>query len=191
VMASSPRTLRVVASWYGDESGKVMANGKHYDKLAMTVAHKTLPFGTRLLLTNPTTGRMVVAVVTDRGPYVKGRSLDCSEGVAITLGFKRQGVAQLTAIVLDDLPAQPTVLQAAHTKAIKAKGLCSFPDYVGCVVLGAVAPTKSLQDYPLLFQRHSVEKPVNHIQRDDLFVVSSGFIEFPLTYIRADGVINP
>ena len=100
----------LTSSWYGDECeiirGKqhcntTRADGRPYDKMAMTVAHKTLPFGTKLLLYNPENGRQVVAVVRDRGPFIKGREIDCSEGIAIKLGFKRKGVTQLLAIRLN------------------------------------------------------------------------------------------
>lgn len=169
-----------------------MANGHHYDRFAMTVAHKTLPFGTKLLLVNPANHREVMVTVTDRGPYIKGRNLDCSEGVAIALGFRRQGLAQLTAIVLNDLPAKPIPLskfQLRHAKSLKPQLPCSFPNYVACSVPGAIASAYNLEDHSLLFQWHSVKKPVKHIERKDLVV--ERFIEFPLTYISSDGVINP
>jgi rare lipoprotein A len=86
----------VVASWYGaNHVGKPMANGRPYDMYADTVAHRTLPLGTKLHLTNPTNGRSADAEVTDRGPYIEGRNLDVSYGVARKLGMVEQGVAKL------------------------------------------------------------------------------------------------
>jgi peptidoglycan lytic transglycosylase len=60
-----------------------------------TVAHKTLPLGTRLTLTNPKTGATVKVQVTDRGPYVSGRSLDLSYNAARKLGVVKSGVARV------------------------------------------------------------------------------------------------
>ena len=69
----------VVASWYGkDYHGRAMANGDPYDMYANTIAHKDLPLGTRVELKNPRTGQTSTAVITDRGPYVKGRDIDLS-----------------------------------------------------------------------------------------------------------------
>jgi rare lipoprotein A len=93
------QTLRVNASFYGEGDGfdgKRAANGSIFHKNAPTVAHKTLPFGTQLVLTNPTTGKTARATVTDRGPFVKGRDLDVSAGLAGVLGFKKSGTAHLT-----------------------------------------------------------------------------------------------
>lgn len=84
----------VTASWYGRQHhGRVMANGERFNMHALTVAHRTLPLGTRVRVTNPSTGQSVVAVVTDRGPYVRGRGLDVSRGVAARLGLIERGVA--------------------------------------------------------------------------------------------------
>jgi rare lipoprotein A len=86
----------VVASWYGSNHvGKSMANGQPFDMYANTAAHKTLPLGTKLRLTNPANGRTATVEVTDRGPFIKGRNLDVSYGVARKLGMVEQGVAKL------------------------------------------------------------------------------------------------
>ena len=75
------------ASWYND-TGKRTASGikTHYG-----VAHKTLPFGTRLLVTNPANGKTVTATVVDRGPYTPGRTIDVNQNVAEFLDFKGIG----------------------------------------------------------------------------------------------------
>ena len=86
----------VVASWYGSwHHGKLMANGQPFDMHADTVAHKKLPLGTRLTLTNPQNGTTVKVRVTDRGPYIPGRNLDLSHGVARKLGVVQAGVAKV------------------------------------------------------------------------------------------------
>jgi rare lipoprotein A len=91
----------VVASWYGkDFHGKPMANGDTYDMYAATIAHKEMPLGTKVELTNSVTGEMVQAIVTDRGPYITGRDVDLSYGLAKRLSLLEQGVGNLTMRVL-------------------------------------------------------------------------------------------
>ena len=86
----------VVASWYGPGfDGRPMANGQPYDRHAATIAHRTLPLGTRVRLTNPETGVTVEARVTDRGPYVAGREVDLSYGLARRLDLVGRGVGRL------------------------------------------------------------------------------------------------
>ena len=86
----------VLASWYGPKfHGKTLANGQRFNMHALTVAHKSLPLGTGLILTNPDHGEQVQVKVTDRGPYVTGRQLDVSYRVAKELGFVKQGLSQL------------------------------------------------------------------------------------------------
>lgn len=98
--SSAARWETWVASWYGEESGEVTASGERFDADDMTAAHRTLPFGTRLLVTYPGTGRSVVVRVNDRGPYVAGRDLDLSRGAAEALGMIEAGVAPVMVRVL-------------------------------------------------------------------------------------------
>ena len=96
VSPSRGRGQLVAASWYGSQhQGKLMANGQPFNMHADTVAHKNLPLGTRLTLTNPKTGAAVKVQVTDRGPYVSGRSLDLSYSAARKLGVVENGVAKV------------------------------------------------------------------------------------------------
>ena len=91
----------VVASWYGESyHGRPMANGRPFDMYADTVAHKGLPLGTRIELENPLTGERANATVTDRGPYVRGRDVDISYGLARKLSMVKKGIAKLTMRVL-------------------------------------------------------------------------------------------
>lgn len=83
----------VVASWYGTESGNRTANGEPFDGTSMTAAHKTLPFGTKLRVTYR--GKSVVVRVNDRGPFIKGRSLDLSHAAAKRLGLIPAGVGRV------------------------------------------------------------------------------------------------
>lgn len=70
-----------------------MSNGERYDRNAFTCAHRTLPFGTRLKITNPRNGKSVIVRVTDRGPFVRGRVVDLSYAAARELGTLASGVA--------------------------------------------------------------------------------------------------
>lgn len=85
---------RGIASWYGDDfHGWVTASGEVYDMHALTGAHRTLPLGTVVRVTNVVNGRHVVIRINDRGPYVSGRILDLSYGAAQKLGMVHDGVA--------------------------------------------------------------------------------------------------
>lgn len=91
----------VVASWYGqDFHGKPMANGEIYDMNGATIAHKEIPLGTTVELKNTRTGEVVQAIVTDRGPYVKGRDVDLSYGLAKKLSLVELGVGNLVMRIL-------------------------------------------------------------------------------------------
>lgn len=82
------------ASYYSNGlHGRRMSNGERYDRNAFTCAHRTLPFGTRLKITNPRNGKSVIVRVTDRGPFVRGRVVDLSYAAARELGTIASGVA--------------------------------------------------------------------------------------------------
>lgn len=91
-LANTPQAEVLVASWYGPRfEGKQTASGEVFDPQALTAAHRTLPFGALLLVEYA--GRQVAARVTDRGPFIDGRSLDLSQGAAEALGMIEVGVA--------------------------------------------------------------------------------------------------
>ncbi len=77
------------ASWYALHSRT--ASGERMNPSALTAAHRTLPFGTKLMVTNRNNGRSVVVRINDRGPFIKGRMLDLSKGAASQLGFISSG----------------------------------------------------------------------------------------------------
>lgn len=84
------------ASWYGPYyHGRTTANGETFNQWGMTTAHKSLPFGTRVRVTNPANGKSLIVRVNDRGPYIGHREFDLSRGAADALGVTRQGVAEL------------------------------------------------------------------------------------------------
>ena len=85
-----------MASWYGAwHRGRATANGEPFDDHAFTAAHRSLPFGTVLRVTNLATGRVVTVRINDRGPYVQGRILDLSGAAAKALGITRGGLARV------------------------------------------------------------------------------------------------
>jgi rare lipoprotein A len=95
---SSGRGFAGMASFYGNESGSKTASGQRFNQNAMTAAHKTLPFGTKLRVTHG--GRSVVVTINDRGPFIKGRVLDLSTGAARAIGLTSRGVGHVTAEVV-------------------------------------------------------------------------------------------
>ncbi|MDP2630048.1 MAG: RlpA-like double-psi beta-barrel domain-containing protein [Candidatus Uhrbacteria bacterium] len=88
-------------SWYGPRfHGRLMSNRDVYDMHdPETVAHKKLPFGTKVLFRNPQNGKVIETEVRDRGPYVKGREFDLSYAAAHELGIKEKGVARLEYLI--------------------------------------------------------------------------------------------
>jgi rare lipoprotein A len=91
------RSFSGKASFYGNESGSKTASGQRFNQNAMTAAHRTLPFGTRLKVTHG--GRSVIVTVNDRGPFIKGRVLDLSKGAAQAVGLTSRGVGHVVAEV--------------------------------------------------------------------------------------------
>jgi rare lipoprotein A len=88
-----PSTSYGIASFYSEE--QLTANGEQFNPKRLTAAHPTLPFGTRLRVTNVATGRSVTVRINDRGPFVYGRVVDVSYSAAETLGIVGQGVAKV------------------------------------------------------------------------------------------------
>ncbi len=85
-----------IASWYGsDFHGKPTASGEIYNMYAMTAAHKTLPLGTYVKVTNLENGRSVIVKINDRGPFVKGRIIDLTYTAAKKLGMIHKGTARV------------------------------------------------------------------------------------------------
>jgi rare lipoprotein A len=85
-----------MASYYGSESGSQTASGQRFNPGAMTAAHRSLPFGTKVRVTNKNNGRSVVVTINDRGPFIRGRIIDLSTAAAGVIGMKGAGVARVT-----------------------------------------------------------------------------------------------
>lgn len=86
------------ASYY--KSGQRTANGERYIPNGLTAAHRSLPFGTRVLVTNLRNGKSVIVRINDRGPFIKSRIIDLSLGAARAVGITGSGVGKVKIVVL-------------------------------------------------------------------------------------------
>lgn len=95
-VAASGDAMSGTSAWYGRKfNGRKTASGQRFNAGAMTAAHPTLPFGTRVKVTNTKNNRSVVVVINDRGPSTPGRMLDVTQAAATRLGFVRAGTADV------------------------------------------------------------------------------------------------
>ncbi|MCA1771671.1 MAG: septal ring lytic transglycosylase RlpA family protein [Halomonas sp.] len=91
-----------VASFYSDRfQGATTASGDAFDQQALTAAHPSLPFGSKVLVKRPDTGQEVEVLINDRGPYVQGRIIDLSKSAARELGMLNRGVAPVMVTLLN------------------------------------------------------------------------------------------
>jgi len=106
IAQTQPYRSVMKTSWYGPGyHGNKTASGLVFNQYdPHMAAHRTLPFGTKLWLRNPTTGRSTWVVVVDRGPFIRGRALDVSARAASILGFRRKGVQELQVSSLGRMP---------------------------------------------------------------------------------------
>ena len=105
ITSSAPSVRAIgsgVASFYGAElHGRRTASGERFDMHAHTAAHRTLPFGTRVLVTNPATGRSVTVRINDRGPFHGGRLIDLSRAAANEIGLVARGHGRVELSLLE------------------------------------------------------------------------------------------
>lgn len=89
------------ASYYGKKfHGRLTASGERFNMHAMTCAHRTFRFGTRVRVTNLRNGRSATCRITDRGPFVRGRIIDVSRAMAVKLGMLKAGVVPVRITIL-------------------------------------------------------------------------------------------
>jgi rare lipoprotein A len=101
VLAKTKPSITGSASWYGGKfHGRKTANGERYNQNAMTAAHKSLPFGTKVRVTNAANGKSVIVRINDRGPYSGKRVIDLSRAAASAVGIIQRGVARVRVDVL-------------------------------------------------------------------------------------------
>jgi rare lipoprotein A len=159
-MADKPRLGREldagIASWYGPRfDGRPTANGERFDRYALTAAHKTLPLGTRVVVSNPRTGKQIVVRINDRGPYFGKRILDLSEAAASALGLKARGHDWVVMNAI--LPPSDTPAAVVHTATAAAPA--SAPDSPESDAAAAnVAPDMSV-DRPMTEQAALLADP--------------------------------
>jgi rare lipoprotein A len=89
-----------VASWYDQRSGRSTASGERLDPNAMTAAHRTLPFGTKVRVTNLKNNRTTIVRINDRGPFIKGRVIDVTKAAGSELKMLASGTARVSLEVL-------------------------------------------------------------------------------------------
>ena len=99
VLAMDNKPFSGKASFYGFNHKGKTASGEPYDPHKYTAAHRTLPFGTAVRVTDPHTKRSVTVVINDRGPFIKGRVIDLSLAAAQSLGMTKRGVVPIVAAV--------------------------------------------------------------------------------------------
>jgi rare lipoprotein A len=94
-------TLHGTASWYSNRDGRQTASGERFDERKLTAAHRKLPFGTIVRVTNEQNGRSVDVRINDRGPWTGGRLIDLSSAAADVLDMKRSGIVPVDVEILE------------------------------------------------------------------------------------------
>ena len=113
------------ASWYGPQhDGKTTANGERFDMTELTAAHRSLPFGTIVRVTNRSTGEMVRVRINDRGPYEKHRIIDLSDAAAKAVGIHDKGTAPVR---LEVFASDQTLQETGQTALSLPKAQASVP----------------------------------------------------------------
>lgn len=111
-------TTGLTSYYHPSLHGNRTANGERYNHHTLTAAHRTLPFGTKVKVTDLLTNKSVIVKINDRGPFVKGRVLDLSGAAADSLGIKKRGVAKVQITVLSK-PSKPVTQH--HLARAKSK----------------------------------------------------------------------
>jgi rare lipoprotein A len=111
-----------IASWYGPNyNHRAAADGTTYDQNGLTAAHRTLPLGTTVRVTNLATGQQVLVRITDRGPFDPGRILDLSKGAADAIGGVHAGLLKVRLEAFPHVSADPAGKWAVQTGAFKTE----------------------------------------------------------------------
>jgi len=163
-----------IASWYGDIfHGKPTSSGEAYNMYDMTAAHKTLPLGTHVKVTNKNNGALVILRINDRGPFVSGRIIDLSYTAAQKLGMLQPGT----------IPVRVEAVQVAEKTALKGKTVWkaeSVPDFKYgnfAIQVGAFQQVGNAINLRKAFQQHyekaSIQPPATR-DRERYFRVQVG-----------------
>ena len=108
-----------IASWYSVKTnrGRATASGRPLYNEQATAAHKTLPFGTKVRVTNTRNGQSAIVTITDRGPFTRGRIIDVTTSVAKKIGFYSRGLTPCKVEVLEPRGAHPANLQPSAARS--------------------------------------------------------------------------
>ena len=140
-----------VASYYADKyHGRKTSNGEIFNMYDLTAAHKTLPFNTKVKVTNLSNGKSVVVRINDRGPFVKGREIDLSKAAAVKIGMIKSGTAKVSLEIVGGSDGAANASQGQKTAASSGKAKGSFAKTAaasGCdrwnIQLGAFSSKKN------------------------------------------------
>jgi rare lipoprotein A len=139
-LSSSPSPSQVgVASWYGPGfEGRRTASGERFRSHELTAAHRSLPLGSQVTVTNPANGKSVRVRINDRGPYIRGRTLDLSRAAARQLGLERRGVGRVRITVNSrrGTGSEPTVQRASLARSARRQRPPQTPPLLGGVLSG-------------------------------------------------------
>ncbi len=138
--STSPSQV-VVASWYGPGfQGRPTASGERFESQELTAAHRTLPLGSHVTVTNLATGKSVRVRINDRGPYVRGRAIDLSRGAARRIGLERRGVGRVRITVNSrhDPRPQAAVQRIAASRPVRRRHFARASSHAPQPLLGGV-----------------------------------------------------
>jgi rare lipoprotein A len=148
-----------VASWYGPGfAGRPTSTGEIYNPEGLTAASKTLPLGSHVRVTNPDTGRSVVVRINDRGPYVRGRSLDLSHGAAAQIGLTGKGVGRVR--VTPTATSTPAESSYAESSIYAEPRHLSYVSYRTRSYTSRRSYTRSTRHYHHYSSRRRVSNPI-------------------------------
>jgi rare lipoprotein A len=155
-----------MAAWYGkDLHGKKTASGEVFDMYGFSAAHRTLPLGTVIHVTNLDNFKSIQVRINDRGPFIKSRFLDLSYGAAKALGFVAQGTAQVRIETLDAVrgPVRYTVLAAVFNEEENARALKERLDAKFDTVSIVPFETNSARFYRVRVGAYASENRAEHV----------------------------
>ncbi len=123
-------TQKGIASWYGDkEHGNKTASGEKFSRYAYTAAHKTIPFGTVVRVTNLENGKDVVVTINDRGPFIKGRIIDLSYSSALAIDLVRTGITKVKVEVI----SSPSLRSNSYFRPVYTVQVGSFSSKINAL----------------------------------------------------------
>jgi len=151
------QTMEGISSWYGPNfHGKLTSNGERYNMYKKTAAHKTWPMDTMVRVTNLQNGKSTVVRINDRGPFVKGRIIDCSYAAGKALGLDKSGIAKVRLEVVGFAGKVESAQSIARQKATQTQKRMRLNDFG--IQLGAFshyAGAKATQrEYAALFKKN-------------------------------------